>query len=251
MRLLVTRPEPDVTATAEALRARGHDVVLEPMLRIEPLETAIPPGRYQAVVSTSANGIRVLAGRPELAGLLNLPFLAVGVATATAARDAGFANVRVAEGDAAALGRLAAACLDPGNGPILYAAARDRAGRLDAALRDAGFAVVTVVLYRAEAVAGLSPAAAAALEEGRLDGVLVYSQRTAETFAACVRRAGLTGSLRGVAAFAISPAAAAPLRDLGFGRIEVADRPDGDGVLALVPGLDNAASLKASRPLRT
>jgi uroporphyrinogen-III synthase len=207
------------------------------MLRIEPLETPIPPGRYQAVVSTSANGVRALTGRPELAALLDLPFLAVGPATAAAARDAGFRRVRMAEGDAAALGRLAAACLEPGSGPILYAAAQNRAGRLDAALRDAGFAVVTTVLYRAEAVADLSAGAAAALREGRIQGVLVYSARTAETFAACVRRAGLAENLRRVTAFAISPAAAAPLRDLGFARIEVADRPDGDRVLALVPGV--------------
>src|ERR687884_298013 len=117
MRLLVTRPEPDVTATAQALRARGHDAVVEPMLRIEPLETPIPPGRYQAVVSTSANGVRALTGRPELAVLLDLPFLAVGPATAAAARDAGFRRVRMAEGDAAALGRLAAGGPQPRSGP--------------------------------------------------------------------------------------------------------------------------------------
>ena len=32
MRLLVTRPEPDATRTAETLRARGHDVLVAPLL---------------------------------------------------------------------------------------------------------------------------------------------------------------------------------------------------------------------------
>ena len=37
MRLLVTRPEPDNERTAAALREKGHDVLLAPMLRIEPV----------------------------------------------------------------------------------------------------------------------------------------------------------------------------------------------------------------------
>ena len=35
MRLLVTRPEPDAARTAEALRARGHEVLVAPLLRVE------------------------------------------------------------------------------------------------------------------------------------------------------------------------------------------------------------------------
>ena len=37
MRLLVTRPEPDANAPRRSLRARGHEVMLAPLLRIEPV----------------------------------------------------------------------------------------------------------------------------------------------------------------------------------------------------------------------
>ena len=36
LRLLVTRPEPDATRTADELRAKGHDVMVAPMLNFEP-----------------------------------------------------------------------------------------------------------------------------------------------------------------------------------------------------------------------
>ena len=40
MRALVTRPKEDATLLAEALRARGVEPVLEPMLHIEPIADA-------------------------------------------------------------------------------------------------------------------------------------------------------------------------------------------------------------------
>ena len=38
MTVLVTRPEPDNETTATALRAKGHEVLLSPMLRFEAQE---------------------------------------------------------------------------------------------------------------------------------------------------------------------------------------------------------------------
>ena len=60
MRLLVTRPEPDGERTAQALRARGHAVVLAPLLRTEPVAFALPDQAFAAVVLTSANAARAV-----------------------------------------------------------------------------------------------------------------------------------------------------------------------------------------------
>ena len=79
MRLLVTRPEPDNERTAAALRARGHEVMLAPLLRIEAVADAdlgAPP--WAAILLTSANGARAIAGHPRRGELLALPVLAVG-----------------------------------------------------------------------------------------------------------------------------------------------------------------------------
>jgi uroporphyrinogen-III synthase len=56
MRLLVTRPEPDGARTAENLRARGCEVLLAPLLRVEVLgDASLGTGAWTAVALTSAN----------------------------------------------------------------------------------------------------------------------------------------------------------------------------------------------------
>src|SRR5947209_250139 len=87
MRLLVTRPEPDGERTAAALRARGHEVTLAPLLRIEPVAFDLPQQSFAAVVLTSANAARALAGHPARAALTALPALVVGGRSAEAYLD--------------------------------------------------------------------------------------------------------------------------------------------------------------------
>ncbi len=90
MRLLVTRPEPDAERTAAALRARGHSVVIAPLLRIEPLaDAAIGAGPWAAVLVTSANIAHAIAGHAKRADLTHLPVFAVGERSAHAMRIAG------------------------------------------------------------------------------------------------------------------------------------------------------------------
>ena len=104
MRVWVTRPEEDAAELAEALRAEGVEVLVEPLLRI--VYTDGPPldlTGVQALIATSANGVRAFARRNQQR---DVPVLAVGAATARAARAAGFTSVESAAGDVAALARL-------------------------------------------------------------------------------------------------------------------------------------------------
>ena len=93
MAVLVTRPSPDDTTTAEALRARGFEVLRAPMLRFEPVPFQDDAdAAYGAVIVTSANALRAIA--PQLAGhrLLKLPLFAVGENTAAARAPPGSAR---------------------------------------------------------------------------------------------------------------------------------------------------------------
>ena len=187
MRLLVTRPQPDASRTAEALRARGHDVLVAPLLRIEPVAgAAIPPGPFDAMALTSANAVANLACRPDAAALTALPLFAVGPRTAQAAQAAGFADVVAAAGDGASLAVLIAARL-PSGARLLYPAAEQRAVDLAAALAPHGIAVETVAVYRAVPATAFPPEAKAALERGTVDGVLHYSRRSAMAYLRCSR----------------------------------------------------------------
>src|ERR1700759_3031770 len=99
MAVLVTRPHPDSETTAAALRAKGHEVVLAPMLRFEPVACSGLDADYGAVIVTSANALRAVEGQLG-EGLFKRPVFAVGEATAAAARNAGFGKVSAANSDA-------------------------------------------------------------------------------------------------------------------------------------------------------
>ncbi|MEP1029540.1 MAG: uroporphyrinogen-III synthase, partial [Alphaproteobacteria bacterium] len=112
-RILVTRPEQDAAATAARLRDLGHDPLITPLMAVRflpgpPLDLA----GVQALLVTSANGARALAAR-QAGSNIPLPVLAVGDATARAARDLGFPDVESAGGDVDDLARLAAERLRP------------------------------------------------------------------------------------------------------------------------------------------
>jgi uroporphyrinogen-III synthase len=64
MRVLVTRPREQAQPLIEALTAERFDVVVHPLIRIEPLdETPIDLSGYACVIVTSPNGARLLARR--------------------------------------------------------------------------------------------------------------------------------------------------------------------------------------------
>jgi uroporphyrinogen-III synthase len=234
VRFIVTRPEHDAAAVAATLEGAGHQVVLAPLLAIVGRSAVIPQRDYQAVLVTSANGARALAGHPDRKRLKGVEVHAVGPASAAAARAAGF-GVRQAGGDVGALIAAARRNLDPAKGPLLYVSGATVSGDLEGALRAAGFAVDRVVLYAAEPVTTLPEAAAAALAEGRSgDGVLLYSPRTAEIWVRLVTAAGLGAAAAKLRHLCLSQNVAVRVRAaLPGAPVPVADRPDEDAMVAL------------------
>jgi uroporphyrinogen-III synthase len=225
MRLLVTRPEPDNERTAATLRAKGHDVMLAPMLRIEAVANVdLGAPIWCGILLTSANSARALVAHPRRGELLALPVLAVGRASADVARAAGFADVSSADGDADDLVRCAAARFAGARSALLYPAGEDRSRDLAGALSAQGVAVHTVVAYRAVAANEFSAEVRDALAQGRIDGVLHFSRRSVDSYLLCgrtIQRAALAPMH-----YCLSERAAEPLRLAGAGRIAVSAHPD-------------------------
>ena len=230
MRLLVTRPEPEAVATAAALRALGHEALVEPLLEIALLDPPEPLPAPAALIVTSRNGIRALSHWPAAALWQEAPIFVTGTATAEAAAS----DVRPGTGNVAGLRERIAAEIAPGGGPLLYIAGRDRAGDLDGDLTVLGHDVRLVEAYSAEARPALDATVTAALRERAIDGALFYSPRTASVFVDLVTAAGLADAASGLRLFALSEAVAAPLRRLRGGRIAVAARPEAASLLALL-----------------
>jgi uroporphyrinogen-III synthase len=233
VRLLLTRPEPDAQRTAAALRAQGHDVITAPLLRIEPApEAQFDTGPWAAILITSANAAPAVAAHARMTELLALPIFAVGRRSADAMAAAGFADVTSADGNVSDLARLVTARLQPA-AHLLYLAGEDRSGDLAGDLRTRGFAVETVVIYRAVAATRLPPAAAQALTGG-VDGVLHFSRRSAEVFVDAARAAGVLESALQAAHYCLSAPIAEPLAKAGAADIRVAERPNEALLLALI-----------------
>jgi uroporphyrinogen-III synthase len=235
VRLLVTRPQPDAERTAAALRARGHAVVVAPLLRIEAVDAAeIGGGPWTAILVTSANAAPAVAQHVRFEELRSLPVFAVGERSAQAMRAAGFADVSSADGKVGDLVRLVAQRIKPG-AQLLYLAGTDRSGDLAGALGAQNFAVRTVAIYRAVAAAALPHAAADALSSG-IGGVLHFSRRSAEAFIVTTRRAGLhEDALKKPAHFCLSAQVAEPLAQAGAAGIRVAPRPAEADLIDLIP----------------
>jgi uroporphyrinogen-III synthase len=233
LRLLVTRPEPDAERTAAALRARGHDVLVMPMLSVERIDADFGPGPWVAVLMTSANAVRAIAGHRQFWALSALPTLVVGERTRAAAEAAGFADVVSANGDAEALARLAVARFSPGPIPMLYLAGEQRTADLEGALRSHSFNVRTVAVYRTVAATEFSQAIKHALASGEIDGVLHFSRRSAEAFLAAAGAAGALGNALTTRHYCLSAQVASALAKEADG-VEIAAHPSEAALLALV-----------------
>jgi len=233
MRLLITRPKEDAETLAAILLERGHAPIVAPVMEVR-LHAGAPVdlSGMQAILATSANGVRALINRTERR---DIPLYAVGPQTAEAAREAGFAQVHSADGDAKALIERIKAQLDPAHGKLFHAAGSESAGRVQQNLQGAGFTVERNVLYDAVPVGELPANAAEALRSGALDGVMLFSPRSAKAFADLANAAELGDACKSLEAFCISSATAEGLKGLEFARVAVAGQPNQDAMLALLP----------------
>lgn len=177
-KIWITRTQPGADATAERVRAMGHDAVIAPLLAVRPVTDAeIDLRGVAALAFTSANGVRAFA---EQCGERDLRVFAVGAATAQAARAAGFKTVLSADGDVEALAEGIASRRNQLHGAVLHPGAAEPAGDLAGALEKHGVEARRVILYETGPVK-LSDAEAEALVHA--DAALLHSPRAAKVLA--------------------------------------------------------------------
>ena len=235
MRVINTRPRPDAAALTAALARLGHEVIEAPFLeiRFERQPESLDLRGVQAVMATSANGVRALAAATETR---DVALFAVGDMTARVAAELGFVRVTPAGGGVEVLANTVTSALDPSAGALLHAAGAEVAGDLAGALAAAGFAARRVTVYEARAAAALPAAADAALRSGDADAVVFFSPRTARTFVRLIRDAGLAQACRMLNAYCFSRAVAEELPALEWRGVHVAERPERESLLNLLSG---------------
>jgi uroporphyrinogen-III synthase len=178
----ITRAEPGAAATAERVRALGHEAVMAPLLAVRTLPpTEVELTGVAALAFTSANGVRAFA---DACVDRSLKVFAVGAATAHVARSVGFKSVLSADGDVDALADGIAMRRGELKGVVLHPGAAEPAGDLAGALARFGVEARRLILYETTPVK-LDKATLAALT--RSDTVLLHSPKAAEVLARVLR----------------------------------------------------------------
>lgn len=210
--LVLIRPEPGLSASADRARALGLEVIRWPLFRIEPVAWQVPDmDSHDAILLTSANAVR-MAGS-GLSQLLPLPVYAVGEATAAAARRTGLSVVEV--GDGGVDGLLASI---PENVRLLHLTGADRiAPSVPRNIRD-------IIVYRSVAIDHAPPKDVAG------SVIAVHSPRAGQALAGRI-------DIRDTIAIAAISEAAGKACGSGWAGIAVAAAPSDEHLLPLAATL--------------
>lgn len=186
-RVLVTRPQPGAARTAERLLALGFDPVVMPLTETVALAHGTPEALPDFVVATSPQAFRHLSA-PALATLSTIRVRATGRATAAAAREAGFLDVKETGGDIIRLMSSLSQILKPGIS-ILYLAGRVRRPELEQNLADKGVDLSITEVYDTIQVSYSTENIRALSADGELSAVLLTSVNCATQLAKIVHSA--------------------------------------------------------------
>lgn len=221
MAVVVVRPEPGHAATIAALQEAGLEARSLPLFAARAIAWTPPePDTVDALLFTSAQGVR-LAGS-ALDPIRHKPVIAVGPATAAAAREAGLSVVLTGAQDAASVvGRARM----QGYARLLHLAGRDRV--------ETG--AMTCIVYAADPVA-VEVSAIHALA-GQI--VLLHSARAAARLAELVEQAGLSRAAVSLVAISAKTAAAA---GPGWQAVVIGTAPRDDAMVAAARALTRAAA---------
>lgn len=178
MRVLVTRAEPDATATAARVAGLGHVPMVAPLSTIEAVgrHAAVPP--CDVVLATSLNGLRHGDLSPFLAAA---GFAVVGDKCAQHVLALGGRLACAPAASAADLAERVIGAVASG-ARLLYLAGEPRKPALEERLGAAGYEVAILPAYRVVAAERLPVEVAAALDAGTIDAVLHYSREGAARF---------------------------------------------------------------------
>jgi uroporphyrinogen-III synthase len=211
-RVLVLRPEPGASETVERAQQLGLEAIAIPLFEIEPLPWETPDAAgFDGLLLTSANAVRG-AGN-QLQSLRGLRAYAVGEATAEAAREAGFDIA--ATGDSG-VDRLLDS-IDP-NLKLLHLSGQERRDP-----ENARQTITPLIVYRAVPIEAELPDSGVAL---------IHSPRAGR------RLAELAINRGNIAIASISAAAAEAVGD-GWLKVEAAEQPNDNALLALAERLCN------------
>lgn len=246
MKVLITRAIGPAKNTAMNLSAAGHEAVILPLVEYYDLpadkkDVGILSRQFDGVAFTSSAAVGALERRVGdqilLQALHVLPVYCVGRKTADAARNAGFYNIHVADGDVGSLAALITSELQAkagSNKQFLYPAPLHKHENLADLLCEHKIEELTV--YEARLVDPGKQNMERAMDAVARGAVFFYSRRTAAHFFKMITMHGLQEKLEPEKIVAISTGVAQSVRQLSQINddhlVEAANSPNEDAMIS-------------------
>jgi uroporphyrinogen-III synthase len=217
VKLLIIRPQPGADATADRVRAAGHEPLLMPLFAAETVDWEIPGEiEYDGLLITSANAIRHAGDKRS--AFEHLPVFAVGQNSAEAARSFGF---QIEYTGLSGVNQLLAD-IDARN--LLWLAGEDRTEFK----KPDDMQICCRIVYRSAALPIPQYFSEVLLSA---DHVLLHSPRAARHFAALAAQQAIKKESISIAALSEKIALAA---GSGWAKVCVASMPSDDALLSLL-----------------
>ena len=219
MTLLITRPLEDAALLADCLQDMGYRTFLEPLLEPDLSRARTCPLSAHKALATSDRSAQIFA---------------VGDGTASLAGELGFTRVASAGGDVHDLFALVRSAWCPEDGRLLHVAGKTLAGDLVGMLSAEGYDVVRDHMYDVRTPAEFTPELVDAFVRDDIAAVLLFSPRTAMTFADLVARAGIGTQIRNCYAICLSNAVRDRVSGLSWRGMPVAGSPTQDALIEVL-----------------
>ena len=227
-----------MTRTLARIRSLGHEAVGFPLserVLASDDDTVSFPEPVCGFIATSANAF---SGSETMvpAGYKRLPTYVVGRATADAATDAGFVDIRKGDGDGATLAARIIADRQAGllpDGTLVYLAGMPRTPALEAALEVANIPVFLSLRYKMIEISYSTDFLNETIFASPLDVVLLYSTAAARRFSTLISGAAAEKVLESARFLCLSPAIGDGLPGMWRDRVMAASEPNEDKLLEL------------------
>ncbi|MGD1886616.1 MAG: uroporphyrinogen-III synthase [Cohaesibacteraceae bacterium] len=243
-RVLVTRAQPEADATAARLAALGHEAIVAPLTKIEPLPDGLAALTIRLAeadsdialfVATSSRAIQVTESEEFFPALARFPWAVVGTRSANKLSELG---AELAVPPAPDVQHLIAGLREKQQARAeapdqVYLCGADRRAALEAAFPD----LIALEIYRAQECDGFDAETLSNLQEKLAEFALVYSARSAALTAAAFTKAGLADLAQRIIWMCLSQEVADALQGAFGSQVpaRIAPQPDEGALFALLP----------------
>ena len=238
--ILIIRPEPDANRDVALLQRYGVPALASPSMTSIKLQYKLPDSiDFSGVIFTSRNAVDAIVTSGHASAWNKMPAFVVGVASAAAARNAGFLNIIIGNGGGAGLlpsirryneNRTGKHDID--NLPLFWPSANEIGFDMVAALAGHEIAVQRLPVYQMIANDELDAVTTDKIGEGAIAAVVAMSPRSIRIFQKNLDAAGKGSSRAEMALIAGSSAIAAAAGD-GWQAVYVARQPRRSRILAI------------------